>query len=157
MSALPVRVPRSVIAITLTAFQAAGASRRECVVLWLGRRTHSEISVVQAYVPDQVAQEDFFKIPRASMAALFQVLRDGELMVAAQVHTHPRDAFHSAADDRWAIVRHVGALSLVLPNFAQKTSVDSFLNEAAVFRLSDRNEWELVAEPVVASCLQGVP
>jgi proteasome lid subunit RPN8/RPN11 len=157
MSAPTVRVPRSVISVTLAAFQKAGALRRECVVLWLGRRTHSEIAVVQAYVPAQVAEEDFFEIPRASMAALFQVLRDRELMVAAQVHTHPHEAFHSTADDRWAIVRHVGALSLVLPDFAQKTSVDSFLNEAAVFRLSDRNEWNLVDGAAITCRLQGAP
>jgi hypothetical protein len=85
------------------------------------------------------------------------VLRDRDLMVAAQVHTHPHEAFHSAADDRWAIVRHVGALSLVLPDFAQKTSIDSFLNEAAVFRLSDRNEWNLVDGAAITCCLQGAP
>jgi len=36
-------------------------------------------------------------------------------MVAAQVHSHPDEAFHSKGDDEWAIVRHEGALSIVVP------------------------------------------
>ena len=39
--------------------------------------------------------------------------------VRAQVHTHPGEAFHSASDDMYPIVRTTGFLSLVIPRFAQ--------------------------------------
>jgi len=61
--------------------------------------------------------------------------------VASQVHTHPGEAFHSRADDQWAIVRHRGALSVVLPQFAATTTPDSFLLEAAVYQLNSSNAW----------------
>jgi hypothetical protein len=67
-------------------------------------------------------------------------------MIAAQIHTHPKRAFHSAADDKWAIVRHTGALSLVIPHFALRTSRASFRADTAVFALSPQNKW-LMASP----------
>ena len=62
-------------------------------------------------------------------------------MIAAQVHTHPFEAFHSEADDRWAIVRHVGAVSLVVPYFATTTTPDNFLDQIALFSLDANNQW----------------
>jgi hypothetical protein len=38
--------------------------------------------------------------------------------IRAQVHTHPREAFHSSTDDAWPIVHLEGFLSLVIPEFA---------------------------------------
>lgn len=154
---IPMLVPESVVAASLDVLQEAGAGRRECVVLWLGRRAATEIRVVQAYRPVQIAAQDYFRLPRESIAALFDVLRAQELMVAAQVHTHPAQAFHSAADDQWAIVRHVDALSLVLPYFATDTRVSSFFDHSAVFRLSPQNNWCEVAGTDVARYLRGVP
>lgn len=126
------------------------------MVLWLAHREANQISVVEAYMPEQMAKEDFFKLPRTSITALFDILRSRNLMIAAQVHTHPGQAFHSAADNRWAIVRHVDALSLVLPYFARDVRVLSFFDDAAVFRLSSENEWRQVPRAQLASYVRGV-
>jgi proteasome lid subunit RPN8/RPN11 len=152
----PMVVPAHVVASTLEILTEGGNARRECVVLWLGRRDGSGIRVIEAYRPEQVAAVDFFELPRSSIAALFEILRDKGLMVAAQIHTHPAEAFHSAADDRWAIVRHVGALSFVLPYFARDTQASSFFDEVALFRLSSGNEWCDVPHADVASYVRGV-
>jgi len=47
-----------------------------------------------------------FRIPPSSMTAMMAHLRERKLGLAAQVHSHPNRAFHSRADDAWAIVRH---------------------------------------------------
>jgi proteasome lid subunit RPN8/RPN11 len=138
---LIVRVPEVVVAKTITSLRAAGARRNEHVVLWLGRRTESHITVEEAFVPIQQAEADYFHIPPEGMTALLKHLGERRQMVAAQVHTHPREAFHSSADDRWAIVRHEGALSFVVPRFCEDTDVGSFVRDAAVFRLSSDNEF----------------
>ena len=78
------------------------------------------------------------------MQALFEELKRNRLAVAAQIHTHPRQAFHSEADDTSAIVRHAGALSIVLPFFALKTAPDTFTRDAKVFVLSRDNVWHEV-------------
>ena len=85
-----------------------------------------------------------FHIPPEGMTALYAELRHKRLMVAAQVHSHPQEAFHSKADDRWAIVRHEGALSLVVPHFAQATTLDRFLETSR----STSSQWVLAGSKV---------
>ncbi|MHB1069564.1 MAG: Mov34/MPN/PAD-1 family protein [Gemmatimonadaceae bacterium] len=149
-----VRLNASLRAMTLSVLQETGSTRVECVVLWLGRRAGDSIVVTECYRPKQEARADFFRIPPASMLELKAHLRRERLMVAAQVHTHPRDAFHSAADDAWAIIRHEGALSLVLPQFALKTDEGTFADDVKVFRLNARNVWCEVPAPEVDACLE---
>ncbi|MDA8259027.1 MAG: Mov34/MPN/PAD-1 family protein [Betaproteobacteria bacterium] len=150
-----VRCASAHIATTLAHLRAAGSRNQECVVLWLGRPSAQGITVVDAYRPQQHAASDMFHIPPDSMAALRATLRQHRVMVAAQVHSHPHEAFHSLADNRWAIVRHVGALSLVVPEFAAHTRVDTFLDHTKVFRYSSSSQWrEVPAAEVGSTCLQ---
>ena len=126
---------------TISRLREAGQHRCECVVLWLGRRAENQIEVVDAYRPEQVARQDMFQIPPNSMNILYGELRRRRLMVAAQVHSHPQEAFHSRADDRWAIIRHEGALSLVVPYFASDTTPANFLDKTKIFQFSDAARW----------------
>lgn len=143
------------VAVTLDYLREAGARYRECVVLWLGRQSGRGIEVVNVYRPQQRAAQDMFHIPASSMIALRATLRRDRVMVAAQVHSHPREAFHSLADDRWAIVRHVGALSLVVPEFAAHTRIDTFLDHTKVFRFAPSADWcEVPPTEVTSTCLQ---
>jgi len=146
--------PVHIIDQTLAHLRDAGAQRCECVVLWLARRRDGQLMIEQAYRPLHHAKADMFHIPREGMAALHAELRKTRLMVAAQVHSHPREAFHSDADDRWAIVRHEGALSLVAPDFAGHTRPDNFLDDTKVFRFSAAAEWLEVALQAVGTCLR---
>ncbi len=114
----------------------------ERVALWLGERGENAITVRELYVPKYEASSDYFYIPRTSMAALMSHLREARLMIAAQLHTHPMEAFHSAADDTWAIVRHAGALSVVIPEFGQYATPGNFVDHAKVFCLSRKNDWQ---------------
>jgi len=144
-----------VIEATLRFLQEAGRLRRECVVLWLGKRGDRAIHISRVYRPQQNAKSDMFHIPQAGMAALHDELRKGRLMVAAQVHSHPLEAFHSRADDEWAIVRHDDALSLVVPYFASTTTVHNFMQLTKVFKLSSAARWaEVPSAEVSRECLQ---
>ncbi len=132
---------RSTIEQTLSTLKDAGRTRQECLVLWLGQRSSDGITVSSVLRPQQIAGQDFFRIPPQSMRSIMRRLRDERLMIAAQVHTHPFEAFHSEADDRWAIVRHVAALSIVVPYFATTTTSDNFLDQSALFSLDENNRW----------------
>ena len=129
------------IAATLSHLQAGGRRGVECVVLWLARQDRDRLVVEHVSRPEHYARADVFRIPPTGMRALMNVLSAENLMIAAQVHSHPREAFHSRADDAWAIVRHEDALSVVVPDFALRTSAASFSTDAKVFRLSSSNEW----------------
>jgi hypothetical protein len=150
-------VPKRLVASTLRSIRWAGRCGKERVVLWLGRRTDAAIDVVRVHVPKQVSGRDVFRIPPPSMRALMELLRTENLMVAAQVHSHPREAFHSQADDEWAIVRHVDALSLVLPYFGRRVTAASFLRDAATFRLTAENIWEQVEATMLAERIEVTP
>lgn len=134
-------VPTQVVSTTLDELQRAGHARSERVLLWLARQSETQLQVLEAFTPIQEAEKDFFRIPREGMADLLSHLRRTRLVVAAQVHSHPELAFHSLADDYWAIVRHAGALSLVVPYFGLQSTTASFGRDTAVFELASNNRW----------------
>lgn len=136
-----IRISRPQVEETLRILRGSGARGREGIALWLGHRRADHDVVERVYQPIHRAAADFFHIPPEGMRALMAILGDAGLRVVAQVHTHPAEAFHSAADDKWAIVRHRGALSLVLPWFASRTTAATFLTDSAVFELDAANNW----------------
>jgi proteasome lid subunit RPN8/RPN11 len=131
----------AVVNETIDHLRTEGRSARECIVLWLGRRGTDGICIQEVRRPRQTASRDRFHIPPDEMAALKVYLREHRLIVGAQVHSHPAEAFHSVADDNGALIRHVGALSFVIPRFASETSISSFLSDAALFELQEDNTW----------------
>jgi len=155
MNNAPVEISSARIRETIKLLQQAG--RRECVLLWLGRREDGVQRIADVYKPLQNGDKDYFEIPRAGMAALMNRLRAQGLYVVSQVHTHPGHAFHSPTDDKWAIVRHLGALSIVLPFFAESTNVENFLQETAVFQLDSSNSWNEVGPEKVPGQLRITP
>lgn len=155
MNAEYVKISRENIQKSIDLLQDAG--ERECVLLWLGRREEGMRKIVDVYRPEQIGKVDYFEIPRSGMVALMARLRADGLYVVSQVHTHPREAFHSTADDHWAIVRHVGALSIVLPQFAAFASVENFLEQAAVYQLDDSDSWNEVPSDLIPAKLRIEP
>lgn len=150
----PVVVLRTVLKETLQELAKRGWRRTERVALWLARRRETSVAVQELYVPQYRASSDYFHIPPVSMAKLMEHLRNERLMIGAQLHTHPLEAFHSAADDRWAIIRHAGALSIVIPDFGRFATAENFLDLAKVFQLSPRNEWVEVARSNLPNVLE---
>src|SRR5260221_4880102 len=117
---------------------------REKVILWLGQKVNDNYLVQEIFTPIQETEEDYFHIPEVGMDQLMARLGNSRRMIVAQVHTHPFEAFHSKADDKWAIVRHAGAYSLVLPFFCSTTNVDTFIYNVASFVLTPTNRWKSV-------------
>jgi proteasome lid subunit RPN8/RPN11 len=142
VDAMNIIVPTAIIESTLGSLREAGKRDSEAVLLWLGRTTPNGINIVEAYMPEQEAAHDYFHIPRRAMSALLRHLGETKTLIGAQIHSHPEKAFHSSADDRWAIIRHEGALSLVVPYFAEHTFAINFLDQIAAFKLSTSNVWQ---------------
>ncbi len=149
--------PAKIVAETIDHLRAAGSLQRECIVFWLGRNGAERISILEARRPRHMARCDHFQIPPDEMTALKEYLREHRYMIAAQIHSHPAEAYHSRADDIGAIIRHLGALSLVVPRFAGETTVASFLGEAAVFELQQDNRWARLPYSEVSTRCQIIP
>jgi hypothetical protein len=151
-----VTVPAALVEASIRELRAAGAALQERLVLWAGH-PDARAKVSTVIVPPQEADIDFFRVPPAGMRQVFDSLRQDRLAILAQVHSHPQEAFHSEADDDWAIVRHAGALSIVLPFFAATTSAANFLDQAAIFVLSADDAWHPVARGHVPRVLEIAP
>lgn len=134
----------SVLEDTIAALRRGGRLGEERVVLWLsGAASRPPAPVLQVYEPEQVADVDFFRLPPHSMRALMGHLGRTRRRIVAQVHSHPGRAYHSDVDAEWAIIRHEGALSLVLPSFACATTMSNFLDQVMTYEFSTGAEWVL--------------
>lgn len=147
-------IPSTVLEDTLRRLKAGGVAGEERMIAWLGRDAGTGAGRVRdAYEPEQHCRRDQFYIPPASMVALMLTLGRTRSKIVAQIHTHPGKAYHSEADAAWAIIRHRGALSLVLPQFATTTTVSSFLDEVKTYERAADGEWVLVSN----ACLEIEP
>lgn len=141
------------IADTIERIQRRGGMGTEGVMLWLGRRSEVASDVTEAYEPNYWSEEDRFVVPPKGMSALMDRICDTGHAVVAQVHSHPQLAFHSRADEVWALVKHVGAYSIVLPWFGARTTIVSFWQDAAVFVMQPNGKWlQLSAHEKEARC-----
>ncbi|MGE3513189.1 MAG: hypothetical protein AB7N65_30380 [Vicinamibacterales bacterium] len=132
-----------VLRTTIAVLQRGGERSEERVALWLSTAApRTPAPIVAVYEPDQVAEIDCFRLPPASMRSLMEYLRWTRRRIVAQIHTHPGRAFHSEVDAEWAIVRHIGALSLVLPRFADTTTPENFLDEVMTYEYSPAGDWD---------------
>lgn len=113
------RTPAALLTATCEALHTTGAGVREAVVLWQGR-VLDEVTAefTKLHVPRQVTGPLHFNVPLADRLKLLAAVSADDEFILAQVHTHPEHAFHSAADDRLAITKHFGAVSIVVPFFA---------------------------------------
>lgn len=133
---------REILRTTISILQRGGERGEERIALWLSAAPpRTPATIVEVYEPDQVAAVDYFRLPHASMRSLMDHLRTTRRRIVAQIHTHPGQAFHSEADAEWAIIRHLGALSLVLPRFARTTTPETFLEEVMTYEYSRGGLW----------------
>lgn len=136
----------SLLRQTIDMLRRGGPRKEERVALWLSTMAQrSPTPIVEVYEPGQITAADSFRLPPESMRALMGHLKATRRRIAAQIHTHPGHAFHSDVDAEWAIVRHVGALSLVLPRFAATTTVETFFDEVMTYAYTAEGVWRLQA------------
>lgn len=133
--------PGSLIDETLAHLREGGSQNCETVVLWLGTERDGVAAVHEVYRPEQEVEVDRFRLPAHSVRAMMGRIRETRLHIVAQIHSHPGRAFHSKADDAWAIVRRVGAISIVVPFFAQGADRSNFGDRSATYQLNNANRW----------------
>ena len=145
------KISREHLRETIYILQQAGLKKHEGIVLWFA---HKNGRVCRCFEPLHRAKLDMFHIPRQGIEQILKICRVERVRLVAQVHSHPGEAFHSLADDRWAIPRQVGALSIVLPYFAAGVTEENFIDQAAVFTLSATNSWDQVNNTSVSDLIK---
>lgn len=124
----PLRLGEGLVEQTLARLRNCGAGRRECVVFWTGPLVAPALADGLLH-PLHRAGLGGYEVDQGWLARTWTQLAAEGRAIRAQVHTHPREAFHSATDDAFPIISTAGFLSLVIPRFAAppQTLGDAFL------------------------------
>jgi hypothetical protein len=142
-----IEIEPGVVSTTLSVLRLFGAQGCEGLVLWIGEVGEGYARITRAVVPDQrpIRNEEGvgYFVGSETLFELNRRLSESGLRLIAQVHSHPSEAYHSAADDRYAIVTADGGLSLVVPDFGEAPSDPT---QWAVYRLSKGAWRELDSE-----------
>lgn len=102
---------------TFEHFRQCGRGRDECQALWTSSWSSPE-RLTRVVHPKHTAHPGGFVVDDAWLNKFWLELGATNSGIRVQVHTHPREAFHSKSDDDHPIIHKPGFLSLVIPNFA---------------------------------------
>lgn len=136
------KIPKEILRNGIKEIKKAGAENREGFVLFLGNLKVKPWIISEVYIPHYESGSQFYKITSLGDQQLTNHLIKTRLMVVAQLHSHPRKAFHSAADDEMATVGHIDGFSFVLPNFGSDASAENFANVVKTYQLKKGGSWE---------------
>lgn len=135
-------VPRPLAVEAHAHLQRVGGQGLEGFVLWAGVRDGTTFRVSATHIPVQaghrLAHGVCVTVDGEELHRLNVWLFEQRLTLAAQLHSHPGAAYHSDTDDAYPIATTLGALSIVVPNFA---AGPFSLARCAVYRLQPDQGW----------------
>lgn len=140
------RVPAAVLAESRELLALPGEEGLEAVVVWVGRRTTGELTeILLAHMPEQIAFRSELGVAVTvldeAVSELIAALPEG-MFVPIRLHTHPGRAYHSSTDDENKLLSHVGAISIVVPDFARQPIE---LTRCSVNELGPDHRWRELA------------
>lgn len=135
-------------ALHTTLYGLALGRDREMLCYWLGEALPNDTGdrtravVLTAAFPQIESGYDYFRLLDGQMGRITDWCAARGLWVLAQVHTHPTDEPHSEADECWPASHRRGFLSIVIPFFAQFSTVRD--PQWRVHELLERQTWREV-------------
>lgn len=112
-------VAESVITELRLTFASATVQRVEGIAYFLGQ-TNGITSCILAVVPVRAhATFGSFAVESSETARIVELADSRGLQIVGQIHSHPRQAFHSEGDDSGAQIRYDGYVSIVVPDYGR--------------------------------------
>lgn len=142
------RLAGEVVPESFRVLRTCGRGECECVVYWVGPAFDDLVDGIEHPIHKRSALG--YQIDDGWLTEFWKRLGTTNRSVKAQVHTHPKQAFHSATDDRWPIVSQSGFISIVIPDFAVG---EPSLENAWVGRLQPNGDWQQLASAAEALAL----
>lgn len=143
-------VPTPLLTESWRLLREPGQDGFEASLLWIGElETITSAAIVRVLRPPQRAltraEGSMCEIDISAFVPYLAAL-PADQYVLARLHTHPGPAYHSDTDDKNMIVGHEGAISIVVPEFANGPAE---LSRCATYRLERGGLWrELDPEEV---------
>ena len=117
------QIKASAIRETEEAIRSAGQDGYESFVLWSGTREGDTFTVAMVHIPTQTSYKLnaglCVRVDGSELHRLNVWLYEAQQVIGVQIHSHPRDAYHSETDDTYPIATLAGSLSIVLPFFGR--------------------------------------
>lgn len=136
-------VPEVLLQDTIGPLHDAGEEGFECFALWLAKVTLDSVRIDRVEIPRQmslhVSEGCHVQVEGDELFRVSVMAHSLGLTICAQVHTHPKKAYHSAVDSELPLVTLPGSLSLVIPNFAAPSVR---LEEWAAYRFLGAGKWQ---------------
>lgn len=116
-------IPARLLESTRLLLAEPGRKGYEATVVWVARPTdETAAEIVDVRRPHQLARRSDYgvsvEVTEEGMTQLISALTPGTFL-AARIHTHPIEAYHSEVDDLNMLIGHEGAISIVVPYFAE--------------------------------------
>jgi hypothetical protein len=132
-----------------------GDERREAGAFLLGsiddrgRRTVDDVIFYDDVYPD-CARSGAIALPGELFATVWEICRQRDRAVVADVHTPPGLALQSETDQRHPVVAMSGHIAMIVPNYAKVKRRDSL----GVFEYRGAGNWRDIAEAELADYLE---
>ncbi|MDB4889236.1 MAG: hypothetical protein JWL61_1091 [Gemmatimonadetes bacterium] len=120
-------IPASILDTTL--YGLALGRDREMLCYWIGcslpndAEGHSRAAILTVSFPQIESTYGSFRVLDGQMSQITAWCSRNGLWILGQVHTHPTDEPHSEADECWPASHRRGFFSVVIPFFAQFSTV----------------------------------
>jgi hypothetical protein len=132
-------IPTMVMDVTREQVVSHGTAREEAALCWAGTVQDDIAIITTVLLFASAGDRGSVHVSPAQTGLLYAHCHARGLTLLAQVHSHPRDAFHSPVDERSPHSAECGFLSLVVPNFGA-CPFDSF-ESWAVFEQGTYETW----------------
>jgi hypothetical protein len=134
------RLANDIVSTTFRWLRDCGRGKCECVVYWTGPVGEDVVDRVEHPIHEHSVFG--YEVEDNWLTEVWRQLVAAKRTIKAQIHSHPREAFHSPTDDQWPIVSQPGFLSIVIPDFG---TGEPSLNRAWVGRLRADGKWQRLA------------
>jgi len=120
-----------------------GCKGEEGLVFWVGAfGQNGECFVTGCLIPKVSSSQGGVRIPTEKMATIADEVRKRDLLIVAQVHSHPGRFGHSTVDEVKAVSCRRGFVSIVVPDFGQQRNLD--LTQCLVYEYLTSGEWRML-------------
>lgn len=146
-----ITLPTQVLEDTLAFMQKHGNHCNEAFALWVGEHSSSTFEISNGWFPKQSNEEICYFVDGNELFHINMKMNELKQTAIAQIHTHPKTAFHSSIDNEFAILSLIGSFSIVLPDYGFIEPGE--LRRWAVYRWNGMY-WDYVSETEVMRTFQ---